>query len=330
MMRRVTDEELLDFQSYDINNLDQSLFEIVGPQLEENERISTKSYRYWKVVGQILITKKTFIVCLLLLLAIILLTAIVPIGKVANPLPTNLPIPNYQQPLTPNATYLFGLGMNGENYWDKIWIGMRTTLLFTLIIALIQILIGVIVGSIWGFYKKFDILFIEITRFLNLVPTLILWLIIIFALGKTMPVIIFAVSLTSWITLAEVIRVQIILVRNTEYNLASKMLGTSGPKIVTKNIMPRILPLIIQTASFAVPIAIAIDSTLNYFNFGFVQGRENTTLGFILNEVLASSKWQDYPHLLIIPICFIVGTSVLFFLFGKVFADSLDPKNHYK
>ncbi len=38
-MRRVTDEELLDFQSYDINNLDPSLFEIVGPQLEENERI---------------------------------------------------------------------------------------------------------------------------------------------------------------------------------------------------------------------------------------------------------------------------------------------------
>ncbi|RUO86699.1 oligopeptide ABC transporter permease OppC [Spiroplasma endosymbiont of Megaselia nigra] len=329
-MRRVTGEELLDFQSYDINNLDPSLFEIVGLQLEENERISTKSYRYWKVVGQILITKKMFIVCLLLLLAIILLIAIVPIGKFANPLPADLPIPNYQQPLTPNATYLFGLGMNGENYWDKIWIGMRTTLLFTLIIALIQILIGVIVGSIWGFYKKFDILFIEITRFLNLVPTLILWLIIIFVLGKTMPVIIFAVSLTSWITLAEVIRVQIILVRNTEYNLASKMLGTSGPKIVTKNIMPRILPLIIQTASFAVPMSIAIDSTLNYFNFGFVQGRENTTLGFILNEVLASSKWQYYPHLLIIPIFFIAGTSVLFFLFGKVFADSLDTKNHYK
>ncbi|WP_342256479.1 ABC transporter permease [Spiroplasma endosymbiont of Poecilobothrus nobilitatus] len=264
------------------------------------------------------------------MLAIILLTAIVPIGKVANPLPADLPISNYQQPLDPNATYLFGLGMNGENYWDKIWIGMRTTLLFTLIIALIKILIGVIVGSIWGFYKKFDILFIEITRFLNLVPTLILWLIIIFALGKTMPVIIFVVSLTSWITLAEVIRVQIILVRNVEYNLASKMLGTSRPKIVTKNIMPRILPLIIQTASFAVPMAIAIDSTLNYFNFGFDQGHENTTLGFILNEVLASSKWQDYPHLLIIPICFIAGTSVLFFLFGKVFADSLDPKNYYK
>ncbi|WP_374696479.1 oligopeptide ABC transporter permease OppC [Spiroplasma endosymbiont of Polydrusus formosus] len=326
-MKIVTDEELLDFHSYDINNLDASLFEIVGPQLEENEQISTKSYRYWKVVGQILITKKTFIVCLLLL-AIILLMAIVPIGKIANPLPGDLPIPNYQQPLAPNATYLFGLAMNGENYWDKIWIGMRTTLLFTLIISVIQILIGVIVGSIWGFYKKFDILFIEITRFLNLVPTLILWLIIIFVLGKTMPVIIFAVSFTSWITLAEIIRVQIILVLNTEYNLASKMLGTSGPKIVAKNIMPRILPLIIQTASFAVPMSIAIDSTLNYFNFGFIQGRANTTLGFILNEVLASSKWQDYPHLLIIPICFIAGTSTLFFIFGKLFADSLDPKNH--
>ncbi|AGM24988.1 oligopeptide ABC transporter permease OppC [Spiroplasma chrysopicola] len=329
-MKNFVGNDWFEFNDYDINNLDESLFEIVGPQEEAVEKLSTKSYSYWKVVGRLLITSKTFIICAFFLALIILLTTIVPIGNIARPLPEDLPFPNQERPMAPTWQYIFGLGMSGENYWIKIWIGMRTTLLFTLVIATIQIVLGILIGSIWGFYRKTDIWFIEITRFLNLVPTLILWLIIIFALGKSMIVIIFAVSITSWIALAEVIRVQIILVRNTEYNMASKMLGTRGHRIISKNILPKILPIIIQTISFAVPMSIAIDSTLNYFNFGFIEGRENTTLGFILNEVLASSKWQDFPHLLIIPIVFIAGTSMLFFLFGKVFADVLDPKNHYK
>ncbi|AGR41460.1 ABC transporter permease [Spiroplasma taiwanense] len=244
------------------------------------------------------------------------------------PVPVDRP---NNSPAKPNADEWFGLGKLGESLWNKMWIGTRTTLLFTLIIASIQILIGIFIGSIWGFYTKLDILFIEIVRFLNMIPSLILWLIIIFVFGgnSSFGILVFAISLTSWISLASIIRVQIILVKNAEYNIASKVLGTKGPKIIRKNILPKILPIIIQVSTFAIPTAIALDSLLSFYNFGFVKNPlTETSLGVILNEVIADGTWQAYPYLLIIPICFIGGISLLFFFVGKVFADSLDPKLH--
>ncbi|AXK51488.1 oligopeptide ABC transporter permease OppC [Spiroplasma alleghenense] len=311
---------------FDIEKIDKDLFQIVGPQNEENERITTKPYSYWKTVGSILCKNWIFLVCTAVLLIIVLLAAIVPIGKIAVPKPGDITWDITQK--NPSWDHLFGLGIQGEDFWNKIWIGTRTTLIFAVTISVIQIILGVVIGSIWGYYRRLDILFIEITRFISLVPTLILWLIIIFAFGQSWGVIVFAVSIVSWIGMAEIIRVQIILVKNTEYNIASRTLATPGYKIIGRNIMPKILPIVIQTASFSIPGAIAIDSTLNYFNFGFIVGRENTSLGYILNEVLASSAWQDFPHLIIIPVAMIAGISIIVFLVGRVFADSLDPKNH--
>nr|WP_215216274.1 hypothetical protein [Entomoplasma sp. MP1] len=76
--------------------------------------------------------------------------------------------------------------------------------------------------------------------------------------------------------------------------------------------------------------AIAIDSSLAYLGFGFISPDDRTkaSLGSILNEVISDSSWQVNPHLLIVPLVFVGGVSLLFYLMGKVLADSLDPKTH--
>ncbi|AGR41454.1 oligopeptide ABC transporter permease OppC [Spiroplasma taiwanense] len=314
------------YSQEEMNSINNSLFTVVGSKLEEAEKISNKPYSYWKSVFARIIKSKTFIISSILLITIILMAFSIGIG--AEPVPVDTPGVDIE---SPSWDHLFGLGKFGEDLWTKMWVGTRTTLIFTLFVASIQILLGILLGAIWGFYSKLDMVFIEITRFLSLIPSLILWLIVIFLFGgsTSLPILIFAISITSWIALAGIIRVQIMIIRNAEYNIASRVLGTRGPKIIRKNIMPKILPIVIQTSTFAIPTAIAIDSLLAYYNFGFVTNTlDQASLGSILNELLLGSDWEVYPHLLIIPVVFVGGISLLFFLVGKVFADSLDPKTH--
>ncbi|ATZ18890.1 oligopeptide ABC transporter permease [Williamsoniiplasma somnilux] len=308
------------------DEIDKSLFTVVGIKNNDSEHLASKPYSYWKTVGKLLITNWTFIICVSLLLIFIALAIFVPIGKEAVPSnPTDRPSNTVANP---SWEYVFGLGVQGEDFWIEIWAGMRTTLLFALLLTVIQISIGILFGSIWGYFRKTDILFIQLTNFLQLVPQLILLLLVIFLLGNAYWPIIFGISLQAWISMASTIRVQIMLVKNTDYNTASISLGSKPNKIIRKNIMPKILPVIVQTGAFAIPNAISIDSSLSFLGFAFTDGKSTTSLGKVLNNVMVGSAWQDHPHLIIIPIVLITTVSIVFFLVAKVFADSLDPKNH--
>ncbi|WP_342269327.1 oligopeptide ABC transporter permease OppC [Spiroplasma endosymbiont of Aspidapion aeneum] len=307
------------------------LFKVRNFEKKDSEKISGTRYNYWKAVFKSVMKSKSFIVCLLLLILTISLAIIIPWGKPAGADSLSAKPDGDLNPEAPSSKHIFGLGVYGDDYWIQMWYGTRTTLLFTLFVASIQIFLGIFLGSIWGYYRKIDVMFIEFTRLLNIIPTIILWLVIIFVFNSySIAVIVFAVSITSWIDLANVIRTQIILIKNSEYNIASHTLGSSGPKIIKRNILPKILPVVTQTACYAVPMAISIDATLSYYGFGFVSqvSLKNASLGSILQQVFQDDFWKQYPHLLIFPAIFITGISSLFFIMGKVFADSLDPKNH--
>lgn len=312
--------------SYD--ELGKDLFAMVGAKTAENEHLSAKPYSYWKSVAKLLFKSKTFLICLALLVVFIILMFVVPAGKIVNPIVTDAP--GHGIPAKPTTEYVFGLGLNGEDYWVQIWAGMKTTLLFAFLITIIQLSVGIVLGSIWGYYRKSDIFFIQLTNLLSIVPSLIMLLFVIFLLKPGYWPVVLGVSIQAWITMAATIRVQIILVKNTDYNTASMALGSSSQKIIRRNILPKILPVIVQTGTFAIPNAISLDATLSLLGFGYINlaDRKRTSLGTIINNVMAGSQWQDYPHLIIIPVILITAVSVIFFLVGKVFADSLDPKNH--
>ncbi|AKU79800.1 oligopeptide ABC transporter permease OppC [Spiroplasma turonicum] len=312
----------------DYNNIDLSYFQY-DEKLSDNqtESIASKPYSYWKSVFKTLVKKKLFMLIVIILIIFIILS----LSIARNEVPVPLDRPN-KTPATWSNEHWFGLGVMGEDLWNKIWIGTRKTLQFSLTISSIEICLGIIIGLIWGFYSRLDILFIEVIRFLSLIPSLILWLLVIFIFGgkATMPILIGAISITSWIGISSVIRVQTILIRNSEYNIASKVLGSSGFKIMKENILPKILPIVVQTISFSIPSAIALDSTLSYYNFGFINNViYECSLGSILNDSLMwSSLWKTYPNLLIFPVLFTSGLSFLIFVVGKVISDSLDPKLH--
>ncbi|ASP28191.1 oligopeptide ABC transporter permease [Spiroplasma corruscae] len=314
-------------KNFDISKIDKLLFKYIDNENEKKaEVIDSKPYSYWKSVFKSLFTKKIFMITLVIMIIYIIMTITVARGEV--PVPSDK---TTSRPASPSSEHWFGLGLLGEDLWNKIWIGSRTTLVFAAAISSIEIVVGIILGLIWGYFSKLDIIFIEIIRYISLIPSIVLWLLIILLFGgvATMPILILAISITSWMGIASVIRVQTILIRHAEYNVASKILGTRGFRIMFKNILPKILPIVVQTASYSIPGAIALDSTLTYYNFGFVKDLiSEASLGSILNSALIDTTWQVYPHLLYIPIGIISGMSLLFFVTGKIISDSLDPKLH--
>ncbi|PPE06717.1 oligopeptide ABC transporter permease OppC [Mesoplasma corruscae] len=311
--------------NYDINNLDDSLFVIVGDDVTIAEHISTKPYSYWKTVFSKSFRSPTFIICTFILLVFITMACSVAIGKPAVPRDF---VPSLPEP--PSLQHLFGTGKNGQDLWTSVWVGSRTTLWFAIVIFLIQAFIGILLGSIWGFYSKLDLLFIQVTNFITLIPQLVLFMMIIYILGQGAGVGILAVSITSWIGMASTIRFQIIIAKHTEYNISSVIVGSKGPKIIRKNIIPKILPIIIYQCSTAIPAAFSIDASLATLGIGIVKpgDNQNTSLGILMSSVMSGTDWQRYPHLLIIPLVFVGGLSLVFYLVGKVLADSLDPRTH--
>ncbi|WP_106078798.1 oligopeptide ABC transporter permease OppC [Mesoplasma coleopterae] len=305
------------------DEIDEQMFQIIEEQTSESERLNSKPYSYWKSVGKLLVTSPTFMISILVLIAILLLAFIVP--EVMNYKNTSSTIGD---PALPSWEHLFGIGMNGEDLFARVWAGTRTTLLFAFLIAAIQVVVGVVLGSIWGYFRKSDLIFIQVASIITIVPQFILLLLMVFLFNsKGYWVIVFAISLQAWVGIAQMVRVQIMLVKNTDYNTASVSLGSSSYRIINKNIMPKILPVIVQTAAFAIPTAISIEASLAYLAFDFIPAGQ-TSLGQILNQVMNETKWQIYPNLLIAPMGVIMIVSVVFFLAARVFADSLDPKNH--
>ncbi|AVN58708.1 oligopeptide ABC transporter permease OppC [Mesoplasma florum] len=303
--------------------IDSALFEVIEQKSGDSERLNSKPYSYWKSVGKLLVTSPTFMISILVLIVVLLLAFIVPeVNHYQNTAST------IGKPALPTWEHIFGVGMNGEDLFTRVWAGARTTLLFAFLIAAIQLTVGVILGSIWGYFRKSDLIFIQVASIITIVPQFILLLLMVFLFKSNgYWVIVFAISIQAWIGIAQMVRVQIMLVKNTDYNTASISLGSNSYRIINKNIMPKILPVIVQTAAFAIPTAISIEASLAYLSFDFIP-KGQTSLGQILNQVMNETKWQIYPNLLLAPMGVIMTVSVVFFLAARVFADSLDPKNH--
>ncbi|MDR0341080.1 MAG: ABC transporter permease subunit [Mycoplasmataceae bacterium] len=317
----------------DFNKIPSNYFKFKKLTFLDNETISNKRYSYWLNVFKTLIASPIFILSGIVFIAIFIASMV--ISNNAVPIPnsalrpgTGAEMPGWYVPLNEKESklFLFGFGSNGEDYWKECWIGTKNTFIFALVVIAFQLVLGLILGLIWGFFKKSDILFINITNIINLMPSIVFILVAIFLMGKGFWPIVIAITIQSWISFASATRIQTMIIRNREYNIMSKLLATNNFKIMIKNILPKIAPIVISVGSFAIPDAISMDASLSYLNYGFVDGINTTTLGFILQSVLSSTKWLTTPSLIIFPSLIIIIISFSFFLFSYKFANALNPR----
>ncbi len=289
---------------------------------DEAERVGYSNYSYWGSVVQNFLKHKAAVVCLFLFLFLVVFSFIaLAIGKY-----------DYQTLVTdsslafqkPNGEYWFGTDNLGRDYWCQVWYATQVSIRLALIVAVGESILGVIIGLIWGYVRELDRFFTELYNLIDNVPYIIYMTLIALVVGQSFTIMAVSMIAIGWLVMARRVRNMVFMFRDREYNLASRCLGTPLWRVLTKNILPYLVSVIILRMALSIPATINLESTLSYLGIGL--GIETPSLGLILSKV--RGFFLDYPYLLVFPASIVSIISISFYIMGNAFSDAADPRNH--
>lgn len=293
------------------------------------ERSGYSNYSYWRSTVQVFFKNKLAVALLCVVLGILLFTIIQPF------LPGQKP-PNriYDDPVTgiqirnqaPNSEFWFGTNDIGQDMWSRIWSGTRTSLLIGFAVAIIEAIVGITIGVLWGYVRKLDFILTEIYNVLDNIPTTIVLILFSYILKPSIGSLILAMTITGWIQMARFIRNQIVIIRDRDYNLASRCLGTPTYRIILRNCLPYLVSVIMLRMALAIPAAIGNEVFITYIGLGLPINIPS--LGNLINSGRAKMMTASLRYQLIFPTIVLSIITISFYIIGNAFADAADPKNH--
>ena len=301
-----------------------SKFQFVKRDDFASETIDAPAYSYWKSVMRQFLKKKSTITMLGILIAIILMSFIYPMFSNFDFNDVSKVNDFSMRYIKPSAQYWFGTDSNGKSLFDGVWFGARNSILISIIATVINLAIGVIIGGIWGISKTVDRVMMEVYNIISNIPALLIVIVLTYSIGAGFWNLIFAMTITGWVGIAYTIRVQIMRYRDLEYNLASRTLGTPTLKIVTKNIMPQLVSVIVTTTSQMLPSFISYEAFLSFFGLGLPV--TVPSLGRLISDY--SQNVTTNAYLFWIPLTTLILVSLTFFVVGQNLADASDPRTH--
>lgn len=310
-------------------SIPRELFELSTHDESMEEMTGYSNYSYWGSTLRVFLRNKVAVASLAIVLVIVLFTLVQPFlpnqsdpNLIHNDPETGMQIINQ----APGGDFIFGTNSIGQDLWARIWSGTRTSLFIGITVAIIQGIIGILMGVMWGYLRKLDFLFTEIYNIINNIPTTIILILASYILRPSVRTIIIAMSLTSWIVLARFIRNLTMIVRDQDFNVASRCLGSGLMKIITRNLLPQMVSVIMLRVALSIPYAIDMEVFLTYIGLGVPI--ETPSLGNLINagRILIMSPSLRYQ--LIFPAVVLSVLTVCFYLTGNAFADAADPKNH--
>ncbi|MCY7023319.1 MULTISPECIES: oligopeptide ABC transporter permease OppC [Streptococcus] len=304
--------------------IDKSKFQFVKRDDFASETIDAPAYSYWKSVMRQFLKKKSTITMLGILIAIILMSFIYPMFSDFDFNDVSKVNDFSMRYIKPSAQYWFGTDSNGKSLFDGVWFGARNSILISIIATVINLAIGVIIGGIWGISKTVDRVMMEVYNIISNIPALLIVIVLTYSIGAGFWNLIFAMTITGWVGIAYTIRVQIMRYRDLEYNLASRTLGTPTLKIVTKNIMPQLVSVIVTTTSQMLPSFISYEAFLSFFGLGLPV--TVPSLGRLISDY--SQNVTTNAYLFWIPLTTLILVSLTFFVVGQNLADASDPRTH--
>lgn len=308
---------------------DREKFSFADFNPEELERTGQSHYSYWRSTLRSFARNRVAMFLLILVALIVVFTFIQPIlpgqfnfFKVNNDPKTGLPMKN----VPPGATFWLGTNEIGQDLWSQLWAGTRTSLFIGISVALIETIIGIIMGMLWGYLRKLDFLFTEIYNILDNIPTTIILILASFIFKPGVSTIILALSLTEWIGMARFVRNQILIIRDRDYNVASRCLGTSTPRIILRNLLPYLVSVIMLRMALSIPGAIGSEVFITYIGLGVPASVPS--LGNLINVGRKLMMSPSLRYQLIYPTIVLSIVTISFYVIGNAFSDAADPKNH--
>lgn len=221
--------------------------------------------------------------------------------------------------------FWFGSDALGRDQWTRLWEGTRVSLIIAFVAAVLDLVIGVAYGGISGFYGgRVDNVMQRIAEILVGIPNLVIILLMMLVLKPGIISIVIALSITGWIGMSRIVRGEVLKLKNQEFVLASRTLGTSNGTIIRKHLVPNISGIIIINTMFSVPGAIFFEAFLSFIGLGIVP--PDASLGSLID--LGFDNLRLYPYMLVFPAIVISVLMIAFNIVGDGLRDAFDPKMH--
>ena len=287
-----------------------------------SEDTGYSNYSYWRSTFRTFFKSKTVCLLVALVSAIILMSFLYPIFSDTDPTKISLMFRDWNQ--KPSAEHWFGTDQLGRDIWARAWYGARNSFLLGFCIALSDVGIGMIVGSLWGYNRKLDPIMIELYNVMTNIPSTVYLVLLAYIMNTSYLTLFISMASRGWIVEARFFRNRILSIRDSEYNIASKCLGSSIWRIVTKNIIPQIISLIIMEAALCIPYSIGNEVFLGFVGVGMPV--DAITLGNIVN--LGRASFTQHPYQMLLPAGILCIITIAFYMIGNKFADASDPRNH--
>lgn len=303
-------------------DLPQDLFTRADFHEELLEDTGFSNYSYWRSTFRTFFKSTVVKVILVIMLALMAYTVIYPMITDLDPYEVALSPAEWNLP--PSSEHLFGTDGVGRDIWARVWFGTRTSFLLAIAVAFFQVGLGVIIGAIWGFYRKLDTLMFAIYNTLTNVPSTIYLVLIAYVMKPSIITIIIALVATGWISEARWFRSRILALREADYNVASICLKTPPKRIISRNVVPYLVSLIIMDVALTIPSSIGSEVFLSFIGVGLPA--DLCTLGNLVNQ--GRSAFLVYPYQMIFPTMILCIITVSFYIIGNKFADASDPRNH--
>lgn len=233
----------------------------------------------------------------------------------------------------PNGTYWLGTDSLGRDLLSRIIYGARMSMAVAVITAFTALVMGGLYGAVSGWIGGWvDSVMMRIVDMLYSIPTLVLMVLVKVFFDsvslfenpelKALTSILLALSIVGWVTLARIVRGQVLQVKERLYIDAARSMGASSVSILCRHIFPNILGPVIVLLTLQIPGNILFESFLSFIGLGLQPP-------FSSWGVLASEGWlylSTYPHLTIAPGVYMFATMLAFNFFGDGLRDAFDPQ----
>jgi oligopeptide transport system permease protein len=295
------------------------MFKVVPKEKKNPQKIERKSLSYWQDVTRRLRKDKLAMIGLGFVIFIALAAIFGPMLSRYSYTAQNLSNGN----IGPGASHWFGTDKFGRDLFVRVLEGARISLTIGLVASILSIFIGVIYGGISGYFGGIvDNIMMRIVEAIYAIPMTIYVILIMIVLKPGLISIILALTISFWVTMARIVRGQIMSLKQQEFVLAAKTIGASNMRIILKHLIPNCLGQIIVTLTLSVPDAIFQEAFLSFIGLGIPAPL--ASWGSLASDALGG--YQLYPYQLIFPALAISLTMLAFNLLGDGLTYALDPK----
>ncbi|MBR4158406.1 MAG: ABC transporter permease [Oscillospiraceae bacterium] len=308
------------------------LFHFIDSDAIASEKIVAPRYSYWRSVFRVFFRKKINIVMLILLALIVIVAFIMPsvwhydpMENVTNAATFNMsPAKAMRYFGGFSLKWMLGSGALGNSIFYGIVASARTSLLLAVICAAINMTVGILIGALWGYSKKFDAVMLVIYNIIANVPYILLISVLVYIIGSGFWSFVFALTVTGWLSIAYFFRTQVMIIRDREYSLASRCLGTPLGRVIGKNILPFLTSVIVTLLATELPSYISMEVFLSYIGVGL--SADVPSLGRMIQE--AQSAFLTFPWAFWPPVAVASAITIILYVMGQNLADASDPRTH--